>query len=60
MNYETVPRDIKANTQDAITCTQPLSNSLIRKLSPWFQHNTTKESYDTNRIMCIAFLKAPF
>ena len=26
---------------------------MIRKLSLWFQHNSTKESYDTNRIVCI-------
>ena len=35
-----------------VSYTQPLSNSLIRKLSLWFQHNSTKESYDTNRIVC--------
>ena len=33
-------------------CTHLLSNPLIRKLSLWFQHNSTKESYDTNRIVC--------
>ena len=31
----------------------PFSNSLIRKLFLWFQQNRTKESYDTNRIVCI-------
>ena len=36
-----------------ISCTQPLSNSLIHKLSLWFQHNSTKEPYDINRIVCI-------
>ena len=36
---------------DAISCTQLLSNSMICKLSLWFQQNSTKESYDTNRIL---------
>ena len=39
---------LKANTHDAISCTQPFSNSLICKLSLLFQHNSTKESYDTS------------
>ena len=30
-----------------------LLNSLIRKLFLWFQHNGTKEPYETNRIVCI-------
>ena len=34
------------------SCAQPFSTSLIRKLSLWFQHNSTKESYDANRMMC--------
>ena len=42
----------KARPHDAISCTQSFSNSLIRKLSLWFQHNSRKESYDTNRIVC--------
>ena len=37
---------------DAISCTQPLSSSFIRKLSLWFQHNSEKESHDTNRVVC--------
>ena len=44
--------DIKAGPHDVISCTQPYSNSLFRKLSLWFQHNCTKESYDANRIVC--------
>ena len=39
-------------TQDAISCTQRLSNSLIRELWFWFQRNSTKESYDTSCIAC--------
>ena len=45
---------LKAITPDAISCTQLLSDSLIRKLSLWGWHNNTKESYDTNRIVCTA------
>ena len=48
---------VKANTHDAISCIKPLSNSLIRKLSLCFQHNSTKESYDTNRVVCIIGLE---
>ena len=44
---------IKAYTHNVISCTQPFSNSPICKLSLWFQHNSAKESYDTNRIVCI-------
>ena len=43
---------IKARPHDAISCTQLLSNSLIRKLSLWFQLKSAKESYDTYRIVC--------
>ena len=43
---------LKANTDDAISCIKLLSNSLIRKFSLWSQHNSIKESYDTNRIVC--------
>ena len=43
---------IKARPHDPISCTQPLSNSLIPTLSLWFEHNSTKESHDTNRIVC--------
>ena len=38
----------EARPHDTISCTQLLSDSLIRKLSHWFQHNSTKESPDTN------------
>ena len=37
----------KADSQNTISCSQFLSNSLICKLSLWFQHNSTKESYLT-------------
>ena len=41
-----VKEQLKVNKHDAISCcTQPLSNSLICKLSLWFQHNSTKKSY---------------
>ena len=43
---------LKANTHDVISCTQPFSNSLIRKFSLWFQNNSTEELYDTNHIVC--------
>ena len=46
---------IKACSHDAISKTQSLSNSLICKSSLWSQHNSTKESYDTNHILCGAF-----
>ena len=46
-------KKVKAGSHEAISCTQPLSNSLIRNLSLWFQDNSTKESYDTNRIVKI-------
>ena len=42
---------LKARSQNAISCIQLLSNSLIHELSFWFPHNSIKESYDTN---CIA------
>ena len=41
---------IKTRSHYAISYTQNLSKSLIRKLSFWFQHNSTK-SYDTNGIV---------
>ena len=41
---------LKAHSYDASNFAQILSNSLIRKLSLWFQHNSTRESHDTNRI----------
>ena len=39
------------SSHHATSSTQLLSTSLIRKLSFWFQHNSTKESYDTNDIV---------
>ena len=44
---------VKARKYDAISCTQLLSNSMIRKSSVCFEHDSTKESYDTNRIVLI-------
>ena len=49
---------LKAHPHGAISRTQPYSNSMIRKLSLQFQHNSTKESYDTNRIVYTG-LKVP-
>ena len=46
---------LKAYPHDVISYTQALSNSLIRKLSLWLQHNSTKESYDTNRIIGVCW-----
>ena len=43
---------VNARPLDTISYTQRLSNSLIRKSSLCFQHNSTKESYDTSRIVC--------
>ena len=40
---------LKAET--VLACTQLLSNSLIHKSFLWFQHNSTKELYDTSRIV---------
>ena len=40
-----------------ISCTQLLSNSLIRKLSHWFQHDSTKESLDTSFGHCVNFTR---
>ena len=54
-DYEQVlctSRVLKAYPHDAISCTQPVSNSLIRKLFLWFQHYCTKKSYDANRVVC--------
>ena len=45
------PVVVKEGSHDAISCTQLVSNSMIRKLSLWFQHNSTKESYDTDGIV---------
>ena len=45
-----IEHHVQACSHDAISCTQLLSNYLIRKSSLWLQHNSTKESYDTNRI----------
>ena len=49
---------VKANnTHDAISCTLPLSNSLIRKLFLWFQHNSKKESYMIQIALCVLALR---
>ena len=42
---------LKAERVFVLVRTQLLSNSLIHKLLPGFQHNSTKESYDTSRIV---------
>ena len=47
---------LKARPHDAISCTQPLSNSLTCELSLWLQHHSTKESYDTSRMVCTDLL----
>ena len=57
INSELAYPRLEARPHDVISCTQPLSNSLIRKLSLWFQHNSTKKSYDTNRIVCTGLNK---
>ena len=49
-NYSYV-NNIEARSQDAVSCTQLPSYSLICKLSLWFQYNSTEEWYDTNRIV---------
>ena len=54
MNLVQILHDLKANTHDAISCTQLFSNSPICKLFLWFQHNSTKELHDTNCIVCIS------
>ena len=41
---------LKTRSHDAISYTQLLSNSMIRK-SLWFKYNGTKVSYDTNHLV---------
>ena len=52
-NYDSYDYMRTRHPHHAISCPCPqlLLISLIRKLFLWFQHNDTKELYDTNRIV---------